>query len=76
MAGTVFKSKAQAVKAVESRGYVYEGEGQCGDGAFGTRIYFSKPGCEKNQFGCPMDTAQVDKVRGLGWLASVNFKEI
>jgi hypothetical protein len=72
---TNFRNKAEAIKAVTSRGYVQIGLGQCGDGAYGTRIYFEMPGSAKNQYGCSMDLAQVDKVCGR-WVATVNYKPI
>lgn len=72
---TEFKTKAEATKAVTSRGYVHTDTGQSGDGAYGSREYFEKPNCARNQFGAAMDIAVISKVGGR-WLASINYKPI
>lgn len=64
---TTFKSVTAARKAVIAAGFTkHEGVGQAGDYAYGSREYYSRPGCEVNQFGCPMEIATISKMPG-GW---------
>ena len=63
-------TKAQAIKEVTSKGYVQYEIGMCGDGGYGSRIYFQLPGSPKNRFGFHLETATVSKVSGYGWMTS------
>ena len=63
-----FKSKAAAVKHVLAKGFTkHEGTGESGDYGYGSREYYSKPGCETNQYGTPQDMLTISKVGGREW---------
>lgn len=73
---TPFAKKTQAIAAVKAQGYTHhEGTGESGDHGYGSREYFSKPGCARNTWGAALDTADVSKV-GRVWYASINHRPI
>jgi hypothetical protein len=65
-------TKAQAVAImVNEYGYTEHYQtGSCGDGAYGTRLYFKSPEAELNEFGAPITrNGYISKVKG-GWVCS------
>lgn len=66
-----FKTKNQAIKFMIANGYTeHHQTSSAGDGPWGSREYYMKPGCERNQYGAPMETACASKICGI-WV--VNF---
>lgn len=64
-----FPNKRAALAHMKSLGYVHHQTGQCGDGPWGSREYWMKPGCEINQHGWPLDTMCASRLTGK-WVVS------
>lgn len=62
-----WETKAQVIRRAKALGYVQTGIGECGDGGYGSRLYFEKPGCEKNEYGAPLEPGVASRLPRLGW---------
>ncbi len=64
-------TKAAARQQVHDRGYTeHYDTGSCGDGGYGSRLYFKKPDAKHNRYGQPTEHATLSRL-GRGWYVSV-----
>lgn len=61
-------TKAEAVAHAAERGLTqHYNTGECGDGGYGSRLYYREPGSAENQYGQPLRHADLSRLPGLGW---------
>lgn len=64
---TLVPTRAAAQKFVKAAGFTeFHAYSESGDHGYKSREYWKKPGCEVNQYGCPMGMACISKV-GRQW---------
>ena len=64
-------TKKEGVALLASLGYTeHYSTGSCGDYAYGSRLYYSKPNAKKNRSGLPLQHATLSKIRNR-WHLSV-----
>ena len=64
-------SKSKAIAILRGRGFTeHYDTGECGDGGYGSREYYCRPGAERNEFQQPYDNATISRLGGT-WRISI-----